>query len=111
MFIGCYDLDDELKFHIYHYKGTKKYNCNEWEQWLRDTFSSSVKNIKILDFKIRGNNYQERKNSLQELAVIWQLDFSSLSWSYNELSEISNFFEVNGKRYGLLKEFKENCVC
>ena len=28
-----------------------------------------------------------------------------------ELYHIQNFFETMGKRYGLLREFKENCIC
>lgn len=28
-----------------------------------------------------------------------------------ELYHIQNFFETMGKRYGLLREFRENCIC
>lgn len=105
MFIGYYELDRKKYFNIY-YKNTC--GCGKW---LKDTFSPITKNIKTLDFKLSGKTYQEKKNSLRDLAIEWQLNFASLSWSYLELSEIQNYFLENGKRYGLLQEFKENCIC
>lgn len=104
MFIGYYELENEQYNNIY-YKNELGYKL-----WKEDTFSG-VYNIETLDFKISGKSYQERKASLEELAKDWQYNFSSLSWSYNELYEIGNYFYKNGKRYGLLKEFKENCIC
>lgn len=108
MFIGYYELEGKEHFDIYFYSnwGEKGYIL-----WRDDTFSPLCKNIKTLDFRIKGKNYQERKNNLIELAKEWQLDFSYLSWSYSELAEIVNYFYNNGKRYGLLKEFRENGIC
>jgi hypothetical protein len=28
-----------------------------------------------------------------------------------ELADASDFFEINGKKYGLLRKFRENCIC
>jgi hypothetical protein len=42
------------------------------------------------------------------------IDFQSANdcdLSYGELADIYNFFEVNGKRYGLIQEFRENAIC
>lgn len=103
MFIGYYELDNKEHFNIYFKNGG-------WNLWFKDTFSPLCKNIKLLEFKIGGKTYQERKNNLVELAKDWQLHFSSLSWSYGELAEIENYLYENAKRYGLLQEFKENCV-
>lgn len=105
MFIGKYELENKEYFNIY-YKNKLGY-----EEWHKDTFSPLAKNIETLDFKISGRSYKEKQNSLYQLAVDYQLNYASLSWSYGELSEICNFFETNGRRYGLLKEFKENCIC
>lgn len=105
MFIGRYELDGEQQFAIY-YK-----NRYGYEQWCKDTFSPTCENIEVLDFKIRGNSYAEKKASLEDLAMDYYSNFSMLSWSYGELAEIQDFFYTNAKRYGLLKEFKENCVC
>ena len=51
------------------------------------------------------------KTSLEDLAKEWQGQFASYNWSYGELMEIGEYFNKNGKRYGLLREFKENGIC
>ena len=105
MFIGYYELENEQYNNIY-YKNDLGYKL-----WKEDTFNPNTKNISLLDLTIKGKTYKERKVSLEELAKDWQYNFSSLSWSYGELYVIENYFYKNGKRYGLLKEFKENCIC
>jgi hypothetical protein len=105
MFIGCYTLDKQEKNYIYY---KNKYGLEEWE---KDTFRPDTENIKILDFTIKGKSYQEKKENARQLAIDWQLNFACLSWSYGELFEITSYFEKIGKRYGLLKELKENAIC
>lgn len=105
MFIGYFKLDKQDCFAIYN---KNKYG---YEAWHKDTFSPLCKNIEILDFKISGKTYEERKYNLEELAKDWQLHFSQLSWSYSELYEIQNWFYENAKRYGLVKVFHENAIC
>ena len=105
MFLAKYDNDGETEFYIY-YK-----NHNGYRQFFEDTFSPMLENIEVLDLKIKGNTYSEKKDYLEDLAKDYQYNFSSLSWSYSELIEIQDFFYKNGKRYGLLKEFKENAIC
>ena len=106
MFLARYDNDKgETEFAIY-YK-----NRYGYKQFFEDTFSPLNENIEVLDLKVSGKTYSERKSNLYDLAIDYQYNFSSLSWSYGELFEICNFFEKNGKRYGMLKEFKENAIC
>ena len=105
MFIGKYELNGEEYNYIYIKKN------GGWSAFHKDTFSPLTKNIEILDFKISGKTYREKQASLEDLAKEYQYNFSSLSWSYGELMEIENYFYENGKRYGLLKEFKENAIC
>lgn len=79
-------------------------------------YSKSVlKELNRLDYpcivlgKLTGVTYQERKNDLEEKAKLTQyVDIGGLSWG--ELYEIQVYFETQGKRYGLLREFKENCI-
>lgn len=104
MFIGFYELEDVEHFNIY-YK-----NSLGWDLWNKETFSPLCKSIMILDFKIKGKTYQERKNNLEELAKEWQNNFASYSWSYGELATIQDYFYTNAKRYGLIKTFKENVI-
>lgn len=65
-----------------------------------------------IPFKISGKTYQERKADLQDKAITWSNDLNLYPcWSYGELADISEFFETNARRYGLLQEFKENAIC
>ena len=105
MFIGKYELEGKQYFNIY-YKGKEGYDV-----WHSDTFSPYCENVETLDFKISGKNYREKQASLEDLAKDWQLHFCDFGWSYGELMVIQTYFYENGKRYGLLKEFKENCIC
>ena len=66
--------------------------------------------LAFIPMKISGKTYSERKADLQEKAIQWSYAGGVANWSYSELSEIQSFFEVNGKRYGLLKEFRENAI-
>ena len=105
MFIGYYELNNKQHFNIY-YK-TK----NGYDLWYNNTFSPDCKNINILNFLIYGKEYKEKQNYLIELAKKWQYEFAYLEWSYGELAIIETYFYKNAKRYGLLKEFKENGIC
>ena len=54
--------------------------------------------------------YSEKKAKLREEAVEWQCDFSKHDYSYGELAEMQAYFEKEGKKYGLMKEFRENGI-
>ena len=54
--------------------------------------------------------YREKKARLREEAVRWQYDSSRHCLSYGELAESQTYFKKEGKKYGLLKEFKENGI-
>ena len=57
------------------------------------------------------NKYQENKERIRNKAIIWQLDASNKNYSYGELADFCAYFYKMGKRYGLLKEFRENGIC
>ena len=55
--------------------------------------------------------YQQLKQAAREAAIDWQ-DSLQDNWpSYGELAEAQGHFEKLGRRYGLLQEFRENCIC
>lgn len=56
------------------------------------------------------NNYQKRKEAARQEAIDWQSEASEQNLSYGELAEIGNFFYKLGKRFGLLREFRENAI-
>ena len=57
------------------------------------------------------NKYQKAKERAREEAIQWQFDFDSRCYSWGELAYFQDYFEKLGRRYGLLKEFKENGIC
>lgn len=57
------------------------------------------------------NKYQKNKMRIEEEARNWQLEFSEHNYSWGELAEWGDYFRKQGKRYGLLKEFRENGIC
>lgn len=56
------------------------------------------------------NQYQIKKYETRQEAIEWQNNFESNNYSLGELAEIQANFEKKAKRYGLLKEFKENGI-
>lgn len=56
------------------------------------------------------NAYQKAKGRAMDEAIMWQLDFNNHNYSYEELSYYGEYFERLARKYGLLKEFRENGI-
>lgn len=54
--------------------------------------------------------YQEKKTDVREKAINFQQVFSECDFSYSEIIKYQDYFQKQGKRYGLLKEFRENGI-
>lgn len=79
------------------------------EEFYRDTFNPLCEVLDYLELRVEGRTYSERKDSCSDLAKrVQQIDSGGLS--YNECSLIGEFFSRHGKRYGLLREFRENGI-
>lgn len=82
----------------------------DYQSYFEDTFSPACEIIQIIGFKVKGKSYTERKENLRNIAI----EFSHneiCGLSYGELYFIQQFFEIMGRRYGLLREFRENAIC
>ena len=55
--------------------------------------------------------YQQKKEQVRNEAIDWQYEVAEMSLSYGELAEAQGHFERLGRRYGLLREFRENAIC
>lgn len=55
--------------------------------------------------------YEMKKEMAKQEAIDWQNDFGNHNYSHEELAEAAEHFEKLGRRYGLLKEFRENGIC
>ena len=82
----------------------------DYQSYFEDTFSPACEIIQIIGFKVKGESYAERKENLRNIAVEFSHN-AIFGLSYGELYHIQNFFETMGKRYGLLREFRENAIC
>lgn len=56
------------------------------------------------------SKYQEQKEKAREIAIEWQQNDSDFPYSYEGLAIVGEYFYKLGKRYGLLKEFRENGI-
>ena len=56
-------------------------------------------------------NYKQQKEKARQQAMEWQIWACDECLSIMELATWACYFEKLGKRYGLLKEFKENGIC
>lgn len=56
------------------------------------------------------SKYQKGKEKTRNEAIDWQADFGNHNYSYGELAFYSDYFEKKAKRYGLLREFKDNGI-
>lgn len=99
--IGIYeDTDGKIKNNIYY----------SYDLWFKDTFSPATKIIAQIPLKVSGKTYQEKQEDLRQKAIEYQNTWSESNWSYGEIAKINDFFYKNGKRYGLLREFKGNGI-
>lgn len=113
MFFAYWEVNGKVDGGIYFDHTDGKDFCGE-SKLIWDTFIPSEKSwadVTKIDFHIHGKTYQERKDCLYDLALDYQSAWQEYCFSYSELLYIGNWFEKNARRYGLLEEFRENCIC
>ena len=54
--------------------------------------------------------YTEGKAKARQTAIEWQINEAPNRMSMTEYEEAGNYFYKLGKRYGLLREFRENAI-
>ena len=67
--------------------------------------------LTIWTVKKRLSAYDRAKCALREFAIDFQAKEGEFNYSYGEIVRWQCFFEHYGKKYGLLREFRENCIC
>ena len=85
------------------------YDDNEISIFHSKTFSPYIE-YQLLPLKISGKTYAERKNAARDLAIEYQTITDCGGLSYLELSTIQSYFENIARRYGLIKEYRENGI-
>ena len=85
----------------------------EGRGWVR-TFELGQVDVEVLgkerEHKMK-NTYASNKAVARQEAIDWQNDLFRDNRSYEEMREAAEHFEKLGRRYGLLKEFRENGIC
>ena len=64
-----------------------------------------------IDLAVHGSNYESRKADVREKAITWQAHVGECDLSMGELQDWYDYFDIMGRRYGLLREFHENGIC
>ena len=54
--------------------------------------------------------YAERKENARQKAIDWQLEDGDYPYSYGGIAILTDYFYRLGKRFGLLREFRENGI-
>lgn len=54
--------------------------------------------------------YKKMQAIIREIAQKWQDGFDRFNYSYFDILSWQEFFEEYGRKYGLLREFKENGI-
>ena len=65
----------------------------------------------IVRFRIGGETYAERQDSLRNIAIDFQRAEQGYHFYWSDYCTVTNFFESYGRKYGLLREFRENGIC
>ena len=85
-----------------------------WNEYFSDTWNPQTAETDIAlisDHAYMGRTYEDKKNYIRQKAIEYQYSASLISLSYMELMIMGNYFEKIGRRFGLLREFRENGIC
>lgn len=88
--------------------GVMYYNISDF---LDDTWNPEDRERVIfkMDFRITGKTYREKKEAFENIVKDFQHnDVGGLYWS--DYTILTDYFEANARRYGLITELKENGI-
>lgn len=101
MFYATFKQNGEYFGALYH----------DFQDYVNDTFDPGIETLAIIPFTVHGSNYAERRENVRGTAMEFQTANDCDGLYMSDMSQIYGWFEKMGKRYGLLKEFRENAVC
>ena len=106
--------------HISFADGSNPYILTNESLFYNYFYNYDVRLIKMADGAIffvagmetaRRKTYQQAKANAQAFAIDTQNIISENNFSYGEIADIQDTLRQLGKRFGLVREFKENCIC
>lgn len=106
MFFAAFQtIDHEPQAAIYHE------TPGGYAEYHRDTWSPETEILSYIPLHVSGRTYRERQKDARKKAVEFSWIVGTVPLSYGELDTMQEFFEIAGRRYGLLQEFRENAIC
>ena len=57
------------------------------------------------------SKYGETKEKIRQQAIEYQEDFEKQDYCWSDLHIYQQYFEDKARKYGLVKEFRENGIC
>lgn len=81
----------------------------EWEDNGMFVVNGPVQWVNYRAQKITGR--EKAKTVLREIAYQWQYMHDEFDFTWSNYCEWQEFFEEQGRKYGLLREFRENGIC
>lgn len=82
----------------------------DYDEMHRETFSPEYFINRVIDTnRLPGKSYADKKALLRDQAIDYSLQNNFVMYG-SDLVEIGAYFEKYGKRYGLIKEFRENGI-
>lgn len=81
----------------------------EFTTWKKENPENIADIVQVYELKAKGDTYKDKKAYIEAVAI----DYSHADNGNNNLDDlcyIYNFFEVNGRRFGLLTDFRENAI-
>lgn len=85
-----------------------------WDEYHSATFSPDIYPMFVCDTEsthVRGKTRAEKKESARQMAIAWQYAIGDFCPSYEDFAIAGDYFTAVGRRYGLLREFRENAIC
>jgi len=80
-----------------------------WREYHAATFSPDCTISAVIPLTIHGSTYAERRDSLRNMAQDIQTADNG-GMSYGEVATLNDYFTRQARRYGLLTEFRDNCI-
>ena len=104
MFYGIYEKDG-------NYYGGVYSTPQEYKMWQEDTSDTNTNIVALFDFNSHGKTYAERKSDIRGKAIEYSNTAGLIDLSWYEYSLVTSFFDIYGRRYHLMEEFRENGIC
>lgn len=86
---------------------------NSWDEYFSDPDNPQTEEsiiCLISDRAALAGSYEDKKACIRNAGIDYLNSFSEISLSYGEIVTMQDYFTKMGRRFGLINEFRENCI-